>query len=242
MTAGPQPITAEAVALLRKITQPRTQQFDVEQCEMCAESISSEHSHVASLAERRLLCSCRACYLLFTQEGAGARRLRAIPDRYSKLPEFAISDAQWDLLSIPVNVVFFFNQSQPVDPADAAADRVDAAVGSVATVACYPSPAGATESMLDLELWQQILADNNVRSALPEVEADVEALLVRRFEALDGAGHTDCYLVPIDACYELVGLVRQHWIGFAGGAEVWQHIDRFFDRVAARCPSRAAPS
>jgi Family of unknown function (DUF5947) len=69
---------------------------------------------------------------------------------------------------------------------------------------------------------------------LADVEADVEAVLVRRL----GDGDFCCLVVPIDACYELVGLVRQHWTGFHGGDEVWRRIDEFFaalqDRVAGK--------
>jgi hypothetical protein len=213
-----------AVALLRRITQPRVQEQDVERCEMCAEPIAAEHGHVASLSEHRLLCACRGCYLLFTREGAGARRLRAVPERYLSISGFTVTDEQWDLLAIPVDLVFFFGHSDDEDPS------------SQATIACYPSPAGATESLLDLELWKQIMSANAARSAPADPEPDVEALLLRRHEG----GRVECFLVPIDACYELVGVVRQHWVGFAGGAEVWQHIDDFFSRLSER--SRPYPA
>jgi hypothetical protein len=41
-------------------------------------------------------------------------------------------------------------------------------------------------------------------------------------------------VVPIDACYELVGLVRMHWKGFDGGEEAWAAIGGFFDAVRER--------
>jgi hypothetical protein len=183
---------------------------------MCGEVIAEPHSHVASVSERRLLCTCRACYLLFTAEGAGARRLRAIPDRVVSMPDFVLRQEQWDDLAIPVDLVFLFQQSD-LDPAEPR--RI---------VACYPSPAGATESELDLSAWAEIAQAN---PTLADVAADVEAVLVRR---LGATGGYTCFVVPIDVCYELVGLVRQFWTGFQGGAEVWQHIDEFFDRLAAR--------
>ena len=43
-----------------------------------------------------------------------------------------------------------------------------------------------------------------------------------------------CYVVPVDRCYELVGIVRAHWVGLAGGVEVWSRIDAFFDDLATR--------
>jgi hypothetical protein len=39
------------------------------------------------------------------------------------------------------------------------------------------------------------------------------------------------YLAPIDVCFELVGLIRVHWRGLAGGESVWGEIDRFFSRL-----------
>jgi hypothetical protein len=208
--------TADPFGILRRVMQPRERPRPGEACEMCGELIAEPHSHVASLGERRILCTCRACYLLFTSEGAGARRLRAVPERVRLAEDFSFSPAQWDDLAIPVDLVFLFQQS---DIEDAAAPR--------RVVACYPSPAGATESELDLAAWAQIAAAN---PTLADIEPDVEAALVRR----SGADEFTCLVVPIDACYELVGLVRQHWTGFHGGDEVWRRIDEFFDQLLVR--------
>ena len=30
-------------------------------------------------------------------------------------------------------------------------------------------------------------------------------------------------------CFALVGLVRTHWRGITGGAEVWRELDTFFE-------------
>jgi len=62
----------------------------------------------------------------------------------------------------------------------------------------------------------------------------VEAVLLRRHD-----GGFSCYVVPIDHCYELVGVVRSSWTGLGGGAEVWRHIDDWFQALDAR--SRAVP-
>jgi hypothetical protein len=61
---------------------------------------------------------------------------------------------------------------------------------------------------------------------------DVEALLIRTDERRDGV--FECYLVPVDRCYELVGELRQVWRGFDGGSESRQRIDAFFADLAAR--------
>jgi hypothetical protein len=177
-----------------------------EACEMCAEPVGDGHSHVVNLDSRNILCTCRACYLLFTHQGAAGGRYRAVPDRYLHDPSFKLDDVQWEALQIPVRVAFFFDNS---------------AMGQV--VAFYPSPAGATESLLPLEAWADVVAAN---PALTDLAADVEALLVQR----TGEGF-ECFLIPIDACYELVGLVRMHWKGFDGGQEAWEAIDGFFDRL-----------
>jgi hypothetical protein len=206
--------------VLRRVMTPRERPRPGEVCEMCGEVVPSAHSHVASLSERRLLCTCRACYLLFTSQGAGARRLRAVPERVVPADDFAFTQAQWDDLAIPVDLVFFFQQSDLDDP-----------LGPRRIVACYPSPAGATESELDLAVWAEIAAEN---PSLADVEPDVEAVLVRR----RGDGKFGCLIVPIDACYELVGLVRQHWSGFQGGDEVWRHIDEFFAQLEGRARPR----
>ena len=146
--------------------------------------------------------------------------MRAVPERYRRVEDFAVSRAAWDELAIPVDLVFFLEQS----------DAQDAALPPQ-VVAVYPGPGGATESELDLALWQSIATAN---PALAEVATDVEAALVRR----QADGTFDCFVVPIDACYRLVGVVRQHWVGFAGGAEVWQRIEDFFGEVNDRATAR----
>jgi hypothetical protein len=58
------------------------------------------------------------------------------------------------------------------------------------------------------------------------MEADVEALLVNRV-----AAKRAYYTVPIDVCFELIGLIRLHWRGFSGGDKVWEEVERFFARL-----------
>ncbi len=167
-----------------------------EVCEVCGEAIPDEHGHVVDLHARQLLCSCRACYLLFTAEGAGGGHYRAVPERYLAFPEFELSATQWDSLQIPVSVAFFFINSE--------LDRV---------AAFYPGPAGATESLLPFATWTDVVEAN---PRLATLVPDVEAFLVRADRALP---QTECFLVPIDACYELVGHLRLLWRGFDGGAK-----------------------
>ena len=52
---------------------------------MCAEPIGEEHQHVVDVVGRGLLCTCRPCYLLFTDRG----RRTALPRRARPLPVVA---------------------------------------------------------------------------------------------------------------------------------------------------------
>ena len=184
---------------------------------MCAEPISETHSHVVNLESRGLMCTCRGCYLLFTAEGAELR-YRAVPDRYLSYPDFTLGPGQWDSLEIPVGLVFLFRNSV-----------------QQRTIAFYPGPAGATESELPLEAWESVVAAN---PSLGLLQPDVEALLMRAPEP--GRPDFTCNIVPIDACYELVGRLRQLWRGFDGGRDAQEAMDTFFDTVSKR--SRPAPT
>jgi hypothetical protein len=92
--------------------------------------------------------------------------------------------------------------------------------------AFYPSPAGATECLLDLDAWDRLVATQPMFAA---TEPDVEAVLIRRTDDT-----FESFIVPIDVCYQLVGTVRLHWRGFDGGTEARQHIDEFFGRARSR--------
>jgi hypothetical protein len=182
-----------------------------EVCELCGEAIPDEHGHVVDLKVRNLMCACRPCYLLFTPDGAGGKHYLAVPDRYMYFEDFSLSGAQWDSLQIPVSTAFFFVNSE--------LERV---------AAFYPSPAGATESLLSLETWAEVL---EVNPSLATIRPDVEAFLVHK----DKAGQNpQCFLVPIDACYELVGEMRKLWRGFDGGKEAHEAMDAFFNRVHSK--------
>jgi hypothetical protein len=209
------PRAGSALAGLRRIVSERPARVVGERCEMCAEPITDDHPHVVDLESRALMCTCRGCYLLFTAEDAKLR-YRAVPDRYLSFPDVTLDAREYDELEIPVGLAFLFNSS--------VLDR---------TVAFYPGPAGATESELPLEAWTRVVEAN---PQLAVLRADVEALLLR---GSDQGSEFSCHLVPIDACYALVGQLRRLWRGFDGGAEAHQAMDDFFAEIAAR--SRPAP-
>jgi hypothetical protein len=124
-------------------------------------------------------------------------------------PGFTLAEAQWESFQIPVRMAFFFHNSDLARP-----------------LAFYPSPAGATESLLPMDAWRDGLGACALAAAM---EFDVEALLVRKAGSV-----THALLVPIDVCYELVGLVRTYWKGFDGGGEAWERIDAFFADLAGK--------
>jgi hypothetical protein len=180
-----------------------------EHCDMCGAPVAPEHRHLLDLRDRRVMCACRACAILFDRRAASDGHYRLIPDRRLRLADLELSDLMWEELRLPVELAFFFRS--------AADERV---------LAFYPSPMGPTESLLDLDAWAALEADNPVLAGL---EPDVEALLVNRARGARGY-----WIVPIDECYTLVGLIRTRWRGLTGGREVWDEIGRFFERLDGR--------
>jgi Family of unknown function (DUF5947) len=186
-----------------------------ERCELCSAPIDPRHRHLLDLRSRELMCACQACSLLFDRGAAGGEHFKLVGDRVTRLEEFELSDPAWESLRIPVDIAFFFFNSE--------AGR---------TMAFYPSPMGPTESQLGLEAWTEIEAANPVLATMSD---DVEALLVNR-----ARGARRQWLVPIGACYELVGTIRLRWKGLSGGKEVWTEIDDFFDGLDRRARPAAA--
>lgn len=184
----------------------------VEHCELCSLEVPSDHQHLIEPIGRKLLCACDACSILFS--GQAGTKYRRVPRRILSLPDFRITDAQWEALMIPINMAFLF-YSEPQQK----------------IVALYPSPAGATESLLPLDSWAEIAGENPI---LNHMEPDVEALLVSRVDRMHGRSSAAYYLAPIDECYKLVGLIRSNWRGFSGGAEVWEKIGGFFESLKRR--------
>jgi hypothetical protein len=201
-----------SLAALRQFVRSNAPTAKPERCELCSAAVAEEHQHLFELATARIVCACEPCAILFGSQAAP--RFRRIPKRIRSFDRFSIDDAQWENLTIPIDLAFIYYSS---------------AAGK--TVAYYPSPAGAVESLLDLESWTEIVEQNPV---LRQLEPDVEALLINRTNS-----RAEYFLVPIDQCFRLVGLMRTHWRGLAGGSEVWRHIQRFFAELKARS-TRAA--
>ena len=209
MSSGQFTQSGDGFGALRQFV--RRERRPSERCELCSLELGADHPHLIELAQRRLICACEACAILFSGQGVKFKR---VPRRVAALSDFTLTDAEWDGLMVPINMAFFFKNSLE--------NRV---------IAMYPSPAGAMESLLALESWNEIAARNPV---LREMESDVEALLVNRLGYSRGHSAAEYYLLPVDVCYELVGLIRMHWKGLSGGTEVWENLGQFFSGLKAR--------
>jgi hypothetical protein len=202
---GPNPLNS-----LRRFVRPRVAR---ERCELCGLALTDEHAHLVEVAQRRIVCACDACAILFNGQGAG--RYRRVPREARLLADFRLTDEAWAALNLPIDLAFFLHSTS--------AGRV---------VALYPSPAGCTEADVPADAWEMLAEDNPV---LHQLEPDAEALLVNRVR-----GARECYRVGVDRCYALVGLIRQRWRGLSGGGAVWDEIGRFFVALKGRggpCPS-----
>jgi hypothetical protein len=132
------------------------------------------------------------------------------------LDDFQLTELQWEALQLPINLAFFVRNAQ--------AGRV---------LALYPSPGGATEALPPPDAWEQLVEDN---PRLQKLQPDVEALLVNRL-----GPEAEHYIVGIDECFSLVGVVRTHWRGLSGGTAVWAEIKRFFAGLRDRSSQRKTP-
>ncbi|HEV2096059.1 MAG TPA: DUF5947 family protein [Chthoniobacterales bacterium] len=207
-------MSSSAFAALRRFAKP-LQQPVLERCELCNLILPPRHRHLLEMTTRQVACSCDPCALLF-QNAVGAK-FKSIPRDARALPDFQMTDAEWENLALPIDLAFFF-YSTPQEK----------------MAAMYPSPAGPTESLLPLTSWETLVRQN---PALQTMEADVEALLVNRSQ-----GAREYFIAPMDACYELVGTIRMHWRGLSGGDAVWLEIEKFFAKLRAQSPVWKAPT
>jgi hypothetical protein len=171
-----------------------------ERCDLCGAGLALQHTHLFDVQRRRLSCACAACGVLFDGD---AKRLRPVRRKALCLQEFRITDAQWQALRVPVSLAFF-SRSSVLD----------------AVVVAYPGPGGAIESTVPPAAWQALVQDN---AALAALEPDTEALLVHRQRET-----ARYFLLSIDECYRLTGLVRSRWRGLTGGDGPEQVIEEFF--------------
>ncbi len=193
--------------VLRRIASRRPVAAD-ERCDLCGEQVADRHSHVVDIRTRSLMCTCRACHVLFTHDDVQLK-YRSVPRRFLAFPDADISLGQWQGLAIPVDIAFLFY--------DSSLSRV---------VSLSPGQDGATESELPRDAWEDLVAANR---GLETVRDDVEAVLLHK-----QGGGVSCFLVPVDFCYELTDHLRQLWRGPDGGDEARLRLEQFFCDVIAR--------
>jgi hypothetical protein len=191
------------------MSSPAASSAPAEFCDFCHAILAETHQHLIETTNRKLECVCDPCAVLFSGQ---QQKYRRVPRRIRFLPNFRMTDAQWDALRIPIGIAFLLRSS--------AADRV---------TALYPSPAGPVESLLTLETWEEIALEN---PELRTLETDVEGLLVYRVGTA-----REHYIAPIDECFKLIGLIRLKWKGFSGGIIVWQEIGKFLETLKQRSVS-----
>ncbi|MGI8820600.1 MAG: DUF5947 family protein [Chthoniobacterales bacterium] len=196
-------MNSSAFSTLRSLAKA-PQQPVLERCELCNLVLPPTHRHLLDMGTRQVACSCDPCALLFQNAVGG--KFKLIPRDARALPDFQMTDAEWETLALPIDLAFFF-YSTPQKK----------------MTAMYPSPAGPTESLLTLTAWETLVRQN---PALQNLESDVEALLVNRSN-----GAREYFIAPIDTCFELVGTIRMHWRGLSGGDEVWHAIENFFTKL-----------
>lgn len=183
--------------------------MEEEHCEFCSKTIDSRHAHLVERATRKFFCACPQCAFLL----AGGERFATLRARADALHDFDLSDDEWEGLRIPIDLAFVFRSTPAQGP-----------------VAIYPGPAGAIESPFAADGWSRLIAANPM---LARLDPDVEALLVNRMN-----GAREYYLVSIDRCYALIGLIRKHWRGLSGGAEVWEAVRDYFGTLRGETKER----
>lgn len=118
---------------------------------------------------------------------------RVVPPRLEVVEDLGPAAEAWMSENVPVRLAFFVAH--------------DDGEGT----ASFPGPAGPTVSTIDRAEWASLQGHVPRLRAL---SAEVEALLVNR---VDGA--RDTFIVSIDVCYHLVGLLRGRRWGHRLGRE-----------------------
>jgi hypothetical protein len=190
----------EVLSALKRFTRSRPK---LERCELCSAGLDSVHSHLLDRQSRQVVCACDACAILFSDQQDG--KFARVPRRVWQLHDFAFTDLEWEQMMLPINMAFFLRNAQ----------------GGMTVM--YPSPAGAIESQMGIENWDDLVHGQTV---LQSMQPEVEALIVNRIS------QPAVYVVaPIDECYRLVGVIRTKWRGLSGGTDVWAAITEFFEEL-----------
>lgn len=203
-------VNTSFISKLRKIATP-VPGAEIERCFFCGRKLPADHRHLVDLSVMKFMCTCEMCAITRAETSL----YKPLPQRLLDLDPFNLPDSLWSDFLIPVNMTFFVLST-----------------AKNGAIAFYPAPTGATESKLKMEPWNELVSLNPV---LKELEPDLEALLVNR---LNREGQY--FIVPIDCCYKLIGMIRLAWKGIYGGKEVNDIINQFFSELkerSVRCPT-----
>ena len=129
-----------------------------EHCDLCGTSVPEDHRHMLDLDERKIVCTCEACWALRSGDAA----YRPVGMRTLWLEGFDMPDELWAGFQLPIGLAFFLRSST-----------------TDCVVAMYPSPAGATESELHFASWHHGSQPGAGRHG-----AHCEALIVNRMSEL----------------------------------------------------------
>ena len=183
-----------------------------EHCELCGEPIPADAPPPARPRRTRELHvrvpAVRAA--VRPRRGAAAATTGSSPTAGCGSTTSSSTTRAWEELRIPVDMAFFFHSTR------------GRSAWSPSTRARWARPSRCSSSTRGTALE----AANPV---LDELEPDVEALLVNR-----ARGAREHWLVPIDDCYALVGLIRTHWRGLPAAARCGRRSARFFDGLDRR--------
>jgi hypothetical protein len=156
---------------------------DAERCDMCGVPVPAQHRHVLDEQAGELMCTCRACTLLFQQDAAGRGHYQLVPESRRRL-----ADLSPKALGVPVGLAFFVVQRD----------------GSV--VANYPSPMGATRWEVEPDMWTALQRRCPELSGMPP---GVQALLLNTARGADEhwlVPIDDCYRLVAVIKREWTGL------------------------------------
>lgn len=169
-----------------------------ERCELCRASLPAEHAHLLELKSSTIRCACKQCLRAFDGDNP---EFRAVAPRKEKITSFRMTDAEWSAFQIPIDLAFLVHSDGGLR-------------------ALYPGPAGIVQSAGGGRAWDDLVRANE---SLRDLKQDVEALTINRVR-----GKSDAYLLSIDHCYALAGLIRNRWHGLSGGPDVWNAIEAYF--------------
>jgi hypothetical protein len=172
-------------------------------CDLCDACLGEIHQHLLERPSRKLECVCDVCANLGNDSNS---KYWLVPQRVISLPKFQMTDSEWYSLMTPTGIAYLVPNST---------------LGRV--VVLCPSPLGPMESLLPADAWNAIAGKNPI---LRTMKSDVEGLLVCRAGSV-----REHYVIPIDECFTLVGIVRRKWKGASGGTLAWWEIERFFEKL-----------